>query len=129
LSLIQRQEVLVNDFGFADEADRSGRFCGTIRYAPTETLRKLAADPNALIEAKCWHDLESAVKLTMSLAFRDAMPPKAATAEQSLAHWALVEQHTILQGPLQQLLLFARSSNYAMLIAQLKAWSGPLTEA
>lgn len=115
----------MNDFGFAGEAGVSTRFCGTIRYAPTDTLRKLAANPNDLIEAKCWHDLESAVKLTVSLAFSLAMPPQAATAEQSLAHWAMVEQRSMLQAPLQQLLQSARSGNYAVLIAQLTAWSVP----
>jgi hypothetical protein len=114
------QVVLVNDFGFAVEANLSGSFCGTIRYAPTSTLQTLAADPSALIEAQCWHDLESAVKLTMSLALTSAMPPPAATVEESLTHWTEVEQHMLVSPGLQKLLLSARSCNYAMLISQLQ---------
>jgi hypothetical protein len=109
----------LHDFGFAVAAGRSHHFSGTLRFAPTETLRSLVADKQSLIESKCWHDLESAVKLIMEVLLpRYAMPPRDLTVEKALAHWERIAHHTVLRY-LQPLMDLARAGDQSGLVAEL----------
>jgi hypothetical protein len=109
---------MLNDFGFAVEAGSMHSFAGTIRFAPTAVLESYAANPSIAIKCECWHDLESAVKLTWSLyAPSRVYEINSGDAAAFLRYWRSVE---VSSGELKQLLPLARTVNYERLILELK---------
>lgn len=79
---------MLNDFGFAVQEGTHNLFAGTKRYAPTTVLRMLAAAPGDPIESKCWHDLESAVKLILDFGGHLDLP---ADTKALLSRWEALE--------------------------------------
>ena len=105
---------MLNDFGFAVPDGTHNLFAGTRRYAPTSVLRLLAAAPGDPIESKCWHDLESAVKLILDFGGRFDLP---ADTNALLSRWEALEV------TYASMLELARSADYDQLIGRLLAYS------